>query len=95
MQYAFERIALAGDFGQVEPGREMRALAGQNHGAHVFRQTVEEGLDPQHGDVVERVALLGAGEAQVCDAAVAGGSEGRGQFDANRLFITLGRHRSS
>jgi hypothetical protein len=38
----------------------MLALAGQHDGADVWRQADEERLKPEHGRVIERVALLRA-----------------------------------
>ena len=45
----------------------MRAFARQHNGPNVRRQPGEEGLEPQNGHVVERIALLGAGEAEMGD----------------------------
>ena len=52
-----------GDFGEVEAGGKMRALAGEHDGANVSRQAGEERLEPEHGPVVERVALLRSARA--------------------------------
>ncbi len=81
MQHAFERIAFPRHLGQVESGRKMRAFAGQHHGANVLRQPGEEGLQTEHGHIVEGVALLRAGEAQMGDGAMPGGFQRRGQIN--------------
>ena len=49
-----------GQFGQIEPGAEMIAFAGEHHGADIVRQRAEERLDAAHRRIVERVALFGA-----------------------------------
>ena len=67
---AGEGVAL-GQFGQIEPGAEMLALAGEHDGADVLRQRAEESLDAAHGRIVERVALLARDEPQHRDRAVA------------------------
>ena len=83
------------DFGKVEPGGEMLALAGQHDRADVRREPGEEGLEPKHRHVVERVALLRAREPQMGDGAAARRFQGRRQVDADRQVGILLRHGSS
>ncbi len=47
-----------GEFGEIEAGGEMLALAGEHHGADAVGQRGEERLDARHGRIVERVALF-------------------------------------
>ena len=72
MHDALERVEVLGDFGEIEAGGKMLAFAGQHDRADVRGQPGEEGLEPEHGDVVERVALFRAREAQMRDRARAG-----------------------
>ena len=44
MRDAGKHVAL-GQFGKIEPGAEMLAVAGQHHGADAVRQRREERLD--------------------------------------------------
>ena len=91
MEDAFERIMLPRHFRKIEPGREMRALAGQHDRANVLRQAGEERLEPQHRRVVERVALLRAREAQMRDSAAPRRLEGLRQVDPDRLACIIDR----
>ena len=54
--------AVDAQFGQVEAGGEMIAVAVQHDALHVFRQRVEQRFQTEHGFVVERIALLRAVE---------------------------------
>jgi hypothetical protein len=63
MRDALGQVA-RGQFVEVETGAEMLALPVQHHHADVLRQAVEEGLDPEHGRIVNGVALVGAREPQ-------------------------------
>jgi hypothetical protein len=79
MHEAREGIAL-GKLGQVEPGAEMLALAGEHDGADVLRQHSEEALDAVHGRIVENVAFCRAREFEHSDRAMPLCLQGRRQI---------------
>jgi hypothetical protein len=58
---------LLGDLRKVEARGKMRPFAGQDDGANILWQAGEERLQPQHGQVVERVALLRTRKAEMGD----------------------------
>ena len=89
MEHALERLVLLGDLAEVEAGGKMRALPGQHHGANVARQSGEESLEPKHCDVIERIALLRAREAQVCYDAAPSRLQRLRQLDRDRFFCCL------
>ena len=64
---AAEDVALF-KLGEVQPGAEMLAVAGEHDGADIVRQRVEERLDALHGRVVERIAFLRAMQPQHGDS---------------------------
>ncbi len=69
MRDALRQVALF-EFGEIEPGGEMLAVTGEQHGADAVRQRGEERVDAVHGVVVERVALVFALEPQDGDGAL-------------------------
>ncbi len=71
--------AALGQFGKVEPGGEMIALAVDSTTAFdAGRQRGEKDLETEHGGVVEGVAFLRPRQAQQCNVAAAlGGKRGR------------------
>jgi hypothetical protein len=75
-------VALS-QLGQVEPGREMLALAAEQHRARFLWYGAEESLDAEHGRVVERVPLFWTIEPQNYDVAVEIGREGFWQVYAH------------
>ena len=93
MERGVEGIARLDDLGKVEAGGKMRALAGEHDGADVRVHASEEGFEPEHGHIVERVALLRAGEAQMGDRADTGRLQRLRQVDVDRFFCCLRRHR--
>ena len=94
MERGFERITLPCDLGKVEAGGKVRAFAGEDDGANILRQAGEERLEPQHGRIVERVALLRAGKAQMGDCPEPRRLERLRQIDVNRLIHLKRRHGS-
>ena len=72
--------------GEVEAGGEMLALGVEHHGLHARGQRLEERLEPEHGRVVERIALLGAREREDRDRAAPLGLQGFRQLDPCAMF---------
>ena len=64
MQHALEGAAFA-EFGQVEPGAEVLALAAHNDRARLRRQVDECRVELRHERVVDRVALARAHQPEV------------------------------
>ena len=71
----FEKI----EFGKIEPGAEIVAVAGQHHGADAVRDRGKERLDTEHGRVVERIALVRTRELEHGDRALSFGAQRRRQ----------------
>jgi hypothetical protein len=86
MQHALERVEGFSDLGEVETGGEMLALAGEHDRANILRQPGEEGLDSEHGHVVESVALFRAGELEMRDGPAARRPERSREVEGERLF---------
>ena len=61
MQHALGDAALL-QFGEVESGAEMIAIAGQHDGSYLFRGMTEPALQRKHSLIVERVAFDGPRE---------------------------------
>ena len=68
-----------GQFGEIEAGAEIVAVAGQHHGADAVRDRREERLDAEHGGIVERVALFRTRQLEHRDRAVPLGAQRRRQ----------------
>src|SRR6185437_826923 len=69
MRDALGDVALL-QLGEIETGREIIALAGEQHGADAVRDRGKESVEPDDGVVVQRVALLRTIEAQHGDIAL-------------------------
>ena len=65
--------------GEVKPGAEMVAVAGQDDGTNIVRQRVEERRHALYGCVVQRVAFLRAMQPQHGDGAAPLGAKRRRQ----------------
>ncbi len=84
-------IAL-GQLAEVEAGTEMIALAVEHHRPDPVRQGGEERLEPEHGRVVEGIALVGARERQDGDGAAALGLERVGERHVESVGGRRGAH---
>ena len=84
MRDALRDVALL-QFGEIQAGREMLALSGDQHGANAVRQRREELLNPDNRLIVERIALLRPVKSQNGDRALALRNEGRRKPDCKTL----------
>jgi hypothetical protein len=76
---AAEYIALF-EFGEIEPGAEMLAVAGKHHDADIVRQGIKERHQALHQRVVQSVALLGAMQVHYGDGTAPLGAKRRRQY---------------
>ncbi len=76
-------------FGQIEAGGKMLAVAVEHDRADVLRQRREKRLDARNGRIVERVALCGTHQRQHRHLAAALGSQGRRQLGETLVVIRL------
>ena len=64
-----------GELGEIEPGAEMLAFACEHDGLDRVRQGGKEGLDTEHGRIIDGVALLWPCQEENGDVAAALGLE--------------------
>jgi hypothetical protein len=74
-----------GEIGEIQAGREVRAVRRQHDRAHRRIQGAEVAPDAQHGGFVERIALVRTGERQHTDRRAALTAQRRRQLGCRAL----------